>query len=115
MIPEGQDLRQHYHCIMQIAGTAGEDGMTHLYKSREISASRMANHRTSKPYMRHTKRASVKVQIMKVEAGETYQANKQQPPKSIAQKLCERGHPPHTTKGTVNTKSQTASAQQRNG
>ncbi len=45
MIPEGQDLRQHYHVVMQIAGTAGEDGMTDIYKAREISASRMANHR----------------------------------------------------------------------
>jgi len=45
MIPEGQDLRQHYHVVMQIAGTAGEDGMTDLHKPREISASRMANHR----------------------------------------------------------------------
>ncbi len=34
MIPEGQDLRQHYHVVMQIAGTAGEDGMTDLHKSR---------------------------------------------------------------------------------
>jgi len=30
---------------MQIEGTAGEDGMTDIYKSQEISASRMANHR----------------------------------------------------------------------
>jgi len=45
MIPEGQDFRQHYHVVMQIAGTAGEDGMTDPYKSREIRASRMANHR----------------------------------------------------------------------
>ncbi len=45
MIPEGQDLRQHDHDVMQIAGTAAEDDMTDLYQSREISASRMANHR----------------------------------------------------------------------
>jgi len=45
MIPESQDPRQHYHVVMQIEGTAGEDGMTDIYKSQEISASRMANHR----------------------------------------------------------------------
>ena len=28
MIPEGQDLRQHYHVVMKIAGTAAEGGMT---------------------------------------------------------------------------------------
>ena len=44
-IPEGQDLRQHYHIVMQIAGTAAESGKTDLYQSREISASRMANQR----------------------------------------------------------------------
>ena len=45
MIPEGQDVRQHYHVVMQIADTAAEDGMTDLCQSREISASRMANQR----------------------------------------------------------------------
>ena len=45
MIPEGQDLRQHYHVVMQIAITAAEGGMTDLYQSREMSASRMANQR----------------------------------------------------------------------
>ena len=45
MIPEGQDFRQHYHVVMQIAGTAAEGGMTDLHQSREISASRMANQR----------------------------------------------------------------------
>ncbi len=45
MIPEGQDLRQHYHVVMQIAGTAAEDGMTNLCQSREMSASRMVNRR----------------------------------------------------------------------
>ena len=30
IIPEGQDLRQHYHVVTQIAGTAAEDGMTDL-------------------------------------------------------------------------------------
>ena len=44
-IPEGQDLRQHYHIVMQIAGTTAEGGTTELYQSREISASRMANQR----------------------------------------------------------------------
>ncbi len=43
MIPEGQALRQHYHVVLQIAGTAAGDGMTDLYQSREISATRMAN------------------------------------------------------------------------
>ncbi len=28
MIPEGQDLRQHYLVVMKIAGTAAEGGMT---------------------------------------------------------------------------------------
>ncbi len=42
-IPEGQVLRQHYHIVMQVAGTATEGGTTDLYQSREISASRMAN------------------------------------------------------------------------
>ena len=45
MVPEGQDLRQHYHVAMQIAGTAAEGGRIHLSQSREISASRMANQR----------------------------------------------------------------------
>ena len=44
-IPEGQVLRQHYHIVMQVAGTATEGGTTDLYQSREISASRMANQR----------------------------------------------------------------------
>ena len=45
MIPESQALRQHYHVVLQIAGTAAGDGMTDLYQSREISATRMANQR----------------------------------------------------------------------
>ena len=45
MIPEGQDLRQHFHVVMQIADTTAEDGMTDLCQSREIYASRMANQR----------------------------------------------------------------------
>ena len=45
MIPEGQGLRQHYHVVIQIEGTAAEDGMTDLCQSRDISASRMANQR----------------------------------------------------------------------
>ncbi len=45
MIPEGQALRQHYHVVLQIAGTAAGDGMTDLCQSQEISATRMANQR----------------------------------------------------------------------
>ena len=44
-IPQGQNLRKHYHVVMQLAGTAAEGGTTELYQSREISASRMANQR----------------------------------------------------------------------
>lgn len=44
MIPEGQDLRQHYHVVVQIASATGEDGNTELGKSRKISTSRKANH-----------------------------------------------------------------------
>ncbi len=44
-IPQGQNLRKHYHVVMQLAGTAAEGGTTDLYQSREISASRMANQR----------------------------------------------------------------------
>ncbi len=45
MIPEVQDLRQHYHVVIQIAGTTAKGSMTDLYQSWEISASRMANQR----------------------------------------------------------------------
>lgn len=45
IIPEGQDLRQHYQVVMQTAGAAAEGGMTVLYQSRDISASRMAHQR----------------------------------------------------------------------
>ncbi len=54
-IPEGQDLRQHYYVVMQVAGTAAEGGTTDLYQSRETSASRWQSRGISKLYMLHTK------------------------------------------------------------
>ena len=61
MIPEGQDLRQHYHVVMQIAGTAAEDGMTDLCQSREICASRMANQRDKQALYETYKSACIKM------------------------------------------------------
>ena len=70
-IPEGQDLRQHYHIVMQIAGTAAEGGMTDLYQAREISASRMANQRDKQALYDTYKERMHQHANMKLQAGGT--------------------------------------------
>ena len=56
-IPDGQQLRHHYHTVMQIASTAGQDGNTDLNKSREMSCQRMGTRREvqalHETYLRH--------------------------------------------------------------
>ena len=79
MIPEGQDLRQHYHVVMQIADTAAEDGMTDLCQSREVSASRMANQR-DKQALYETYKERVHKDVNN-EAASRWQTNAQRPMK----------------------------------
>ncbi len=77
MTPEGQALRQHYHVVMQIAGTAAEDGTTDLCQSREISAARMANQR-DKQALHETYKECMHTDAIRGTAS-TWQRNTQSP------------------------------------
>ena len=79
IIPEGQDLRQHYHTVTQIVGTATEGGMTDLYQSREISASRMANQRDKQAVNKSTMHKACMHKDADHEASSRWQTNAQRP------------------------------------
>ena len=79
IIPEGQDLRQHYHTVTQIVGTATEGGMTDLYQSREISASRMANQRDKQAVNKSTMHKECMHKDADHEASSRWQTNAQRP------------------------------------
>ena len=112
MSPKGQDLRQHYRTVMQLASAIGEDGRTDLGKSKEISSCRMANHRDRQAlYEEYTARTLSDPNADTSQGGT--EASKPQQTKFTALQLYKRSHPTHTTKGRVNTESQGADKKQK--